>query len=376
MSWKPRSQDRAATGSPAPSQVISTAIAQPSDGLALQGAGGASRLFLLSLALVTCLPLIGLPLASELSLLGALGGDFWSAVVVVGLLTGPVHVACTAFFYFDPAFRPVLRESPARCLWSPALWPLAITTCGVVGAMLVGPWAFLLLFAFHNTWLFYHYQRQNFGLVSFISKHFGTGRLPPRVNTALNLAALGGILCLFAALFGAPPLGGDVAPQMDTTGLVGSDARMLLRGEGTALYVLSVLLVVGLLVLDKRLRSSGWVVGALLLSVGFFLPAVLFTALPATFMPLAIAHGAQYLLMMGIVSGRSSRSWLGVGLLFGVCVGAGVALDALSTGAWPLALIGFGLVQVHFLVDAKVWRLREPRQREIMSERFDFFFPS
>lgn len=376
MPWKPRSQDRASTGPPAPSPVVSTAIAQPADALALPGPGGASRRFLLSLALVTCVPLIGLPLASELSLLGALGAGWLPTLVVVGLITGPVHVACTAFFYFDPEFQPVLRESPVRCLWSPALVPLAVTTFGVIAAMWVGPWAFLLVFAFHNTWLFYHYQRQNFGLTSFISKHFGTGRLPPRVNTALNLAALGGILCLFAALFGAPPVSGPIDPQMDTAGLVGADSLMLLRGVGTTLYVLAVLLMIGVLAVEKRLRSNAWVVGALVLSLGFFLPAVLFTSLQAAFMPLAIAHGAQYLLMMGIVSGRSSRSWVGVGLLFAVCVGAGIGLKALSTGPWPLALIGFGLVQVHFLVDAKVWRLREPRQREIMSERFDFFFPS
>jgi hypothetical protein len=320
-------------------------------------------------------PLIGLPLASELSLLGALGAGLIPTLVVVGLITGPVHVACTAFFYFDPEFQPVLRESPARCLWSPVLWPLAVTAFGVLGAMWVGPWAFLLVFAFSSIWLFHHYQRQNFGLISFISKHFGTGRLPPRVNTALNLAALGGVLCLF----GAPPVtgpSGSVEPLMDIAGLVGADARMLMRGVGTTLYALAVLLMIGVLTREKRLRSNAWVVGALVLSLGFFLPAVLFTSLQAAFIPLATAHGAQYLLMMGIISGRSSRSWLAVGLFFAVCVGAGVGLKALSTGPWPLALIAFGITQVHFLVDAKVWRLREPRQREIMGERFDFFFPS
>jgi len=296
-------------------------------------------------------------------------------MLVVGVITGPVHVACTAFFYFDPEFRPVLRESPARCLWSPVLVPLAVTSFGVVGAMLAGPWAFFVLLAFHNTWLFYHYQRQNFGLTSFISKHFGTVPLPPSVNTALTLAALGGILCIF----GAPPvtaLSGSKEPLMDIGGLLGADARVLLRGAGTTIYVLAVLLMIGVLTREKRLRSNAWVIGALFLSLGFFLPPVLFTSFQAAFIPLAIAHGAQYLLMMGIVSGRSSRSWMGVGFFFIACVGAGVALNAMQTWPWPYALAAFGIVQVHFLVDAKVWRLREPRQREIMSDRFDFFLPS
>jgi hypothetical protein len=375
MPWNSRSQDPAITGSAAPSPESSAAIARPSGASALAPAGGTSRRFLLLLALITCVPLIALPLASELSLLGSFGGGLVPVVLLVALITGPVHVACTAFFYFDPEFRPVLGESPARCLWSPALVPLAVTTFGVVGAMWVGPWAFLLVFAYHTTWLFYHYQRQNFGLISFISKHFGSGRLPPRVNSALNLAALGGILCLF----GSPDfwlISGSEEPLMDMGGLVGAGASTLLRGAGTIIYALAVLLMIGVLSLEKRLRSNAWVIGALFLSLAFFLPPVLFTSLFAAFLPLAIAHGAQYLLMMGVVSGRSNRSWLGLGLIFAACVGAGVTLNAMPAWPWPAALIGIGLVQVHFLVDAKVWRLREPRQREIMNERFDFFLPS
>jgi hypothetical protein len=325
------------------------------------------------LALITCVPLIALPVASELSLFESFGGELAPAMLLVALITGPVHVACTAFFYFDPEFRPVLRESPARCLWSPALVPLAVTTCGVVGAMWVGPWAFLLVWIFGSTWLFYHYQRQNFGLISFISMHFGSGRLPPRVNTALNLAALGGILCFV----GAPEyyVSGNEEPLMNMEGLVGADMRMLLRGAGTIIYTLAVLLMIGVLWLEKRLRSNGWVIGALSLSLAFFLPPVLFTSLFAPFLPFAIAHGAQYILMMVVVSGRSSRSWWGLGLFFAACVGAGVTLEAMRYWTWPYPLIGIGLVWVHFLVDAKVWRLREPRQREIMHDRFDFFLP-
>jgi len=44
--------------------------------------------------------------------------------------------------------------------------------------------------------------------------------------------------------------------------------------------------------------------------------------------------------------------------------------------AWPAILAYMGLVEVHFLVDAKVWRLREPRQRAIMNDRFDFLLAS
>jgi hypothetical protein len=46
------------------------------------------------------------------------------------------------------------------------------------------------------TVFFYHYQRQNFGLISFASTNVGAGRLPPQVSTALNLAALGGYVSM------------------------------------------------------------------------------------------------------------------------------------------------------------------------------------
>lgn len=373
MPWNPRSQDRAVTGQPAPLPRSSAVLAQASVASALAPARDTSRRFLVLLALITCAPLIALPLASELSLVENFGGKFAPAMLLVGLITGPIHVACTAFFYFDPAFRPVLRGSPARTLWSPALVPLGVAAFGVVAAMSVGPWAFLLVWVFGSTWLFYHYQRQNFGLISFINMHFGSGRLPPRVNTALNLAALGGILCLV----GAPEyyVSGNAERLMDMEGLVSPDRRMLLRSAGTIIYTLAVLLMIGMLWSEKRLRSNAWVVGALCMSVAFFLPPVLFTSLLAGFLPLAIAHGAQYLLMMGIVSGRSSRSWWGLGLFFAACVGAGATLEAMRYWAWPYPLIGIGLVWVHFIVDAKVWRLREPLQREIMHDRFDFFLP-
>jgi len=75
-------------------------------------------------------------------------------------------------------------------------------------------------------------------------------------------------------------------------------------------------------------------------------------------------------LMMSVVSGRSSRGWLG--LLTMCAVGATVGLVINSMTTWPAILLATGIVEVHFLIDAKVWRLREQRQRKIMNDRFDF----
>jgi len=322
------------------------------------------RSFLLGLALVTVLPLFGLPLALLRDQpLGLPPGS-----LAIAWITGPMHVATTAYFYFDRRFRPVLADSRARCLWSPVWLPLGLAALGVAGAFVIGRWAFLLIFLVQHAWLFHHYQRQNFGLISFISMHIGGGRLPAGVSTALNLAAAGGII----SLFGTPSFYGVLGARgsyANLEGLFAPGTYAVARQVGTVLYVVSLVAMVRVFRAEPRLRQSAWLAGAFLLGMGFFLPTVLFHSVAAAFLPLAIAHGAQYILMMSVVSGRSERGWLG----FAIMCTAGILVGlVLSVKAWPLILAVTGLVQVHFLVDARVWRLRERRQRAIMGERFDF----
>src|SRR4030095_12382023 len=148
-----------------------------------------SRSFLIVLAFITLIPLLGVPLA--LGAAKSFGTGLPGSLTLV-LITGPMHVAATSFFYFDRAFQPVMRESPLKCLWSPVWLPLALLGLGVGGMALIGTWARLLIFVFHNVWLFYHYQRQNFGLLSFVSTSVGGGGLSPRGDTPRYIGAVGG----------------------------------------------------------------------------------------------------------------------------------------------------------------------------------------
>lgn len=316
-----------------------------------------SRGFLITLALITLLPLAGVPLL--LTVAAALGTGVPGSLALI-LVTGPMHVAATSFFYFDRDFWPVLRESPARCFWSLGLLPVGILALGVAGAAIIGPWVYLTIFFSHNVWLFYHYQRQNFGLISFVSTNVGCGRLPAQVNTTLNLAALGGII----SMLGTPGF------YPNTEGLVTPQAYLAMRTVGTTVYVVSLVLMIRVFRREPRLRESAWLVGALVLGMAFFLPAVVFQSAALAFLPYAIAHGAQYILMMSVLSGRSRRGWLALLTMCGLGVSIGLALNTLT--AWPAILVATGITQVHFLVDAKVWRLREQRQRAIMNDRFDF----
>jgi hypothetical protein len=317
-----------------------------------------SRGFLILLTAVTLVPLVGMTVALAMvtaHITGPLPG-----ALALAAITGPMHVAATGFFYFDRAFRPVIGENRLTCMWSLAWLPLTILALGLAGTALIGPWASLLIFAFHNIWLFYHYQRQNFGLASFVSTHVGVGRLPPRVNTVLNVAAFGAIV----ALLGTPGF------YPNPNGIISAHAYVALRTAGTIVYLTSLVLMLWVFRSEPRLRDSVWLTGALIVSVAFFLPTIVFRSAATAFLPVAMTHGAQYIMMMSVVSGRSSRGVLGLLTMCAVGVGAGFMLDAMR--AWPVILVATGITQVHFLVDAKVWRLREQRQRAIMRDRFDF----
>jgi hypothetical protein len=317
-----------------------------------------SRGFFVTLALITLVSLVGVPLAFTVAT--ATGHGLPGALTLI-TVTGPMHVAATSFFYVDRDFWPVLRESPGRSFWSVALVPLGVLGLGIAGTAIIGAWAYLLIFFYHNVWLFYHYQRQNFGLISLVSRNVGYGRLPPRVNTTLNLAALGGIITLCATPGFFPP---------GTEGLVTPQAYLLIRALGIGVYVLSLVLMMWVFWRESRLRESVWLIGALVLGMAFFLPAVVFRSITHAFLPNAIAHGAQYIFMMSVLSGRSRRGWLAFLTMCVLGVTIGSVLNTMST--WPLILVVSGVTQVHFLIDAKVWRLSERKQRAIMNDRFDF----
>jgi hypothetical protein len=319
-----------------------------------------SRGFFVTLALITLVSLIGVPLA--LTAAAAVGGAVPGGLTLLAI-TGPMHVAATSYFYFDRDFWPVLRESRLRSFWSLGYLPLGMPALGVAGTAIIGPWAYLLMFSGYSAWLFYHYQRQNFGLISLVSTNVGCGRLPPSVNTTLNLAALAGIV----SALGMP----GFYPS-DIQGLLTPHGYLAMRMAGTAVYVFSLVQMMRVFRKEPRLRESAWLIGGLVLGMLFFLPAVAFQSTAFGFLPYAVAHGAQYIFMMSILSGRSRRGWWALLTMCALGVTIGSVLNRMT--AWPAVLVVAGVTQVHFLIDAKVWRLSERKQRAIMNDRFDFLF--
>jgi drug/metabolite transporter superfamily protein YnfA len=106
----------------------------------------------------------------------------------------------------------------------------------------------------------------------------------------------------------------------------------------------------------------------------FFLPTLVSTNELVGFWSYAIAHGAQYLIFMVVLSGNRKRGTVGLSVFALVFAAMLVAFEHLNRSGAGLAAYT-GIVMSHFLIDAKIWRLREPLQRNLIHQRFAFLFP-
>jgi len=105
----------------------------------------------------------------------------------------------------------------------------------------------------------------------------------------------------------------------------------------------------------------------------FYLPALLVTNIDYAFWSYAIAHGLQYLLMVGIVSAGAPRRWLSLPVFVAGAILGGWAMKHML-GNHALLLCGIFLTWVHFVLDAKLWRMSEPAARQFLRQRFRFIF--
>jgi len=275
--------------------------------------------------------------------------------VAAAALTLAAHVPTTASFYLDRSLRPYLMRHRTRFVVAPA--------CVVIGGAALAWWAparavaaaFSLLIA----WQLHHFTRQNLGMVSFLLRSARRPAITLEERKLVNLTGVAGILGLAPRYAGLPGFGTSVQQLLWLAGLL-------------ALALAAVRLV--MIWPSDPLRAV-----ALLFVVGFYLPLFLYRtdAFTAT-VAYSAAHGAQYLLMTGhVAAGRSRRllvTWIVV--LATLAVAGGYLLDRASmlngTDLRWLYGIGLGITAAHFIVDAGVWRLRDPDQRAWMRERFSF----
>ncbi len=270
-----------------------------------------------------------------------------------------VHVASTGWFYTVPQVRAHMRQRKVRYYW----WPLALLAgAGAIAVLLPRPVLYWLLLPYFG-WQFFHYQKQNLGIVALTAAacHVPALRRPER--QALIAAGLSGI----AALVARP-------------GLLQLPVRPVLSAVfplAVAAFCGSVAVGASCLVVRSRTRPSAGFSAAYLTSLAFSLPIFVFSSPYAAVAGLTIAHGLQYLLLMGMLAagGEPRTRMISLAALVNIALlgGAALALASDQLTAKPAVRILYGLflgaVMAHFVVDAGLWRMREPFPRTFLGAR-------
>ena len=342
---------------PIPATATPAATAQrPADGPALRG------FWLRGTLLVTLGALIGAPLLAPSGTADpgrALGGLLF--------LGSSVHVAGTAWFYTVPEVRRHVRAHRGRYLAA----PLGLVAGTALVAAIVPEQPFtLLLFAFFG-WQFFHFQKQNLGLSALASSAYGCGPLRRGERHAITAAGVAGI----AGLLSHPALLQLVnVPQLGLVFPVAAGVYALAVGYG----------VVQLLRRERADRPPA-VVGFHLTTLAFFLPVFLFTSPYAAVAGLTVAHGYQYLLIVGLVAsgGGGTRAvrlvplavLLNIGLILGLVLNLASHLHTGGTADRAVYGAYLGAVMAHFVVDAGLWRLRDDFPRSFLTRRLPYLLP-
>ena len=323
------------------------------------------RLFVWLITLTTLVPYAVMPLSVHF---GQNVNALLLASTLLNFLGGHVHVSTTAFFYTDPAMREHFREHKTRYVYAPIALILGV---GFLYMITPEPYnRYILLY--HFMWQTWHYQRQNFGILAFVSTATAgaAGRVPVSrfEKLTLDLAAVAGMLALIK--INALNAQTILAPFTDAIFLV------------ACLAYAAVPFVIGAAVLNEpRLLQNRLRFGALVLFAAFYLPSFIFTDPISAVLGYALGHGLQYLVFMTYVGASRPRPLVALLALIGLGIGGGFLLTYMTNaGSEPGALFKFifgmavGTVMSHFVIDAGVWKLRHPFQRGYVRRAFPFVF--
>jgi hypothetical protein len=317
------------------------------------GADARGKMFFLLLAAATMIPLLGQPFVPR-----AASPALSSFVLACWMAAGFGHVMATLWFGLDEDYRPVVARHPFRMVGAIFILPML-----TVSVALASETAARCMFALYTAWLVHHYNRQTYGIIGLAAAHDGYGRLPRAVDLILHVTTIAGSASLVTKAALMPQdMSAIAAPALVAVGWYVSLAATLLACTSVAI----------LIVRDAALRRCPTMMMFLVLSALFYLPSLLPGSPIVNFLPFAMAHGLQYIILMLALSGRSSRGLMGLALTLAIIVVLGTIAWSIDTNPW-LQLYS-GVVIWHFLADARLWRMRDPIVRTIVRTRFDFLF--
>jgi hypothetical protein len=255
----------------------------------------------------------------------------------------PVHVAATGWLFTLPGVRRHAGRSTVRYAWL----PLILIAGGAATSAVLPPAEFTWLLVPYFAWQFFHFAKQNIGVVALAAS---AGQLPPLSRAERRLLLL----------TGAAGTGGLVAHP----GLLQLRVDTELGGLFPACAAASGLAIAtGVVLLARRPCMPGFSL-AYLMALMFFAPVFVFASPYAAVGGMTIAHGLQYLLLVGLVASGEANPVMRLAVLCNVAVAGGLVLSLASHlhGAAPgirwLYGAYLGVVMSHFVIDAGIWRRR------------------
>jgi hypothetical protein len=277
------------------------------------------------------------------------------------------HVAATGWLYTLPEVRAYARQHPARLVRVPA----ALIAASAAAAAFISPaliaWCLLPYYA----WQFFHFQKQNVGMAALAASVRAVPSPRPAERRAMMTAGYAGIAALVAR------------PDLLQLGIGRDPLAPLYRA---AAVVFAGALVAGVAALARRPAGdrAGWFCVIYLISLGFWIPAFVFSSPYAAVGGMTIAHGLQYLLLVGMVAagnGQGHGRAVRLAVLCNIALAGGALLSAASHlhGAAPAGRLLFGAylgaAMAHFVIDAGLWRLRDPFPRAFLASRAPSLMP-
>jgi hypothetical protein len=307
---------------------------------------------------VTLLPLVLVPVVARAV---PEGSPAMYAYGIVIFLSTNFHVASTGWFFTDREMRSHFWSRPGRYL----IVPLGIILSTTAAFHFLGPDVRACIVLIFVTWLLWHYQKQNIGLLSFVAAGTDGVALSVWERRTLMLTGLAGMTGVFSVA------------QIVPAHLSSEFAR--LHQIGLLIYLLVPVAFAIAVMKSPQLRTNRVRLLFFLAGAAFYLPVFVFSDPVSAVTGCATAHGLQYLVFMGSVSGSRQATFRPVAIMLAIATGGAFLLDGVDNLAGTelgSALKGlfFGVVMSHFVLDAGIWRLRERFQRGYMRRKFFFVF--
>jgi hypothetical protein len=276
-----------------------------------------------------------------------------------------IHVPMTLYLLSDAHIRQMMERHPMRLIAVPvALFAVSIFV--YTGLPARHQFWYWLPVAMWQNWYF---GKQNVGIYSMFRAAQRAGSMLP---VERRMIVAGSILGVLAAYFGAED-GSNVPKDIELLW-----APMVLRPVAAgAQFVL--LFVSAFYVVRNRARMLSTTAVIFMLSVNFFLPFYLIElSLPNMFSMTLLAHGLQYLTVLGFHA-RSSKwtlaAYLGIGLLLAEIYSLHLVVPSWVYGPSPLGWgVPMGILLAHFWFDSMIWRFKDQEGRAWMKRRFAFLF--